>query len=271
MLYENAVLDRQAGWAGRSEGRVRVLLADHHPIYRVGTRRILAQAGCSIVAETGDAVETIALAASLTPDVVVCAADLPESSCFELARALRGAPAHPAVILLATVETDDLLFQATRAGIASLLSRQVAAETLLDSVRRASQGEFPIDEQVLGQPSVAERVLKVFGDLNRANGPTGGSGAPLSERELQVLACMARGKSNKEIGRMLAISDQTVKNHISSVLRKLAVNDRTQAVVLAVQRGWIDLSASHAPAVEATGPRVSRQTGRRPTARHAAA
>jgi DNA-binding NarL/FixJ family response regulator len=118
-----------------------------------------------------------------------------------------------------------------------------------------SRGEAPIDARVLGQPAVAERLLRLFGELRHIPARSGPA-VPLSPRELEVLSRLARGETNREIGRTLSISDQTVKNHISSVLRKLAVVDRTQAVVVGVRRGWIDLSEGPGPS--ARGPGVGR-------------
>lgn len=224
-------------------GPIRVLLAEQHPIYRMGIRRAFAiQSGFSIVAETSSALDATALAASLGPDVIVLATDLPEKDGLALVPMLRATASRPSVVLLSEQPTDEQLIEAVRVGAAELLPRQVASDTLVDTVRRVSRGENPIDERVLAHPSVADRVLRLFGELQRASVPRVANSVPLSQRELEVLACMARGKSNKEIGRILTISDQTVKNHISSVLRKLAVSDRTQAVVIGVRRGWVDLT-----------------------------
>lgn len=243
-----------------------VMLAEHHPIYRMGIRRALAgQPDVSIVAETSNGIDALALAVSLGPGVVVAASDLPDGDGVALVRGLRLAPSRPAIILLSDDEGDDALFEAARLGAAALLSRNVAADALVETVRQVSRGEAPIDRGVLSRPAVAERVLRLFGEL-QSPPYRSTSGVPLSPRELEVLGCLARGKSNKEIGRILSISDQTVKNHLSSVLRKLAVSDRTQAVVLAVRRGWIDVSEKAHPSSGGPGAGPDRRTRR-----HAAA
>lgn len=259
---------REPGGEGIGSDRraIPVMLAEHHPIYRMGIRRALAvQPDVSIVAETSNGIDALALTVSLGPGVVVAASDLPDGDGIALVRGLRLAPSRPAVILLSDDEGDDALFEAVRLGAAALLSRRVAADALVETVLQVGRGEAPIDRGVLSRPAVAERVLRLFGAL-QSPPDRSTPGVPLSPRELEVLACLARGKSNKEIGRILSISDQTVKNHLSSVLRKLAVSDRTQAVVLAVRRGWIDLSEKTLPSSGGPGAGPGRRTRR-----HAAA
>ena len=119
--------------------------------------------------------------------------------------------------------------------------KDIRPDEILDGIRRAASGEYLINESVLTRPLVASRVLKQFRDLSMVGQEMEPLFVPLSAREIEVLDYIARGNSNKEIARALKISDQTVKNHITSILRKLAVNDRTQAVVYALRRGWIKM------------------------------
>ena len=109
-------------------------------------------------------------------------------------------------------------------------------------VRRVGHGEYLINENVLSRPFVASRVLDEFRELSQVDSATESVFSPLTPREVEILDCVARGNSNKEIARLLSISDQTVKNHITSILRKLAVNDRTQAVIYALRHGWIKIA-----------------------------
>ena len=122
------------------------------------------------------------------------------------------------------------------------LNRRGYAE-LADSVRRVSQGEYLINDDVLSRPHLASRVLKSFRDLviDDEEPATKDLYSPLSSREVEILDYIARGNSNKEIAKSLKISDQTVKNHIPSILKKLSVNDRTAAVVHALRHGWIKM------------------------------
>jgi DNA-binding NarL/FixJ family response regulator len=111
----------------------------------------------------------------------------------------------------------------------------------LKLIRKVARGEYLINENVLSRPFVATRVLDQFRELSQIDQASDSVFSPLTPREVEILDCVAQGNSNKEIARILSISDQTVKNHITSILRKLAVNDRTQAVIYALRHGWIKL------------------------------
>ena len=131
-----------------------------------------------------------------------------------------------------------LMIRALRAGVAAYLPRNVPWEDLLKVLQDVRRGDYPINDVVLSQPSIAARVLTEFRSIMKDE-DVENIYSPLSPREIEVLDLVAAGRTNKEIAVKLAISNQTVKNHISSILRKLAVNDRTQAVVYAMRRGWI--------------------------------
>jgi DNA-binding NarL/FixJ family response regulator len=220
---------------------IRVLLVDAQVIYRQGLRSVISQEpGIEIVGESGDGLEALDLVEHLQPDVVVADVRLPGLEGLELARKVRMATRSTAFILLSGAGDDEeMLFQAIRAGAAAFLSKDAAPSELLRAIRRAAAGEYLINETVLTRPKVASRVLREFRELNLVEKEIEPLLMPLSNREVEVLDYIARGNSNKEIARALKISDQTVKNHITSILRKLAVNDRTAAVVLALRRGWI--------------------------------
>ncbi len=148
-----------------------------------------------------------------------------------------------AVVVVDEAESDEGLFAAIRAGAAAYLDRAMPEGELVGLVKRVAAGGYPINEQVLARPAVATRVLEAFrlaADPDPNHGAVGAY-APLTGRELAVLEKVRDGLTNGEIGEALGISAQTVKNHVTSILRKLAVNDRTQAVVLALRQGWLAL------------------------------
>lgn len=226
----------------RAVEKIRVLIADDHPIFRQGIRRILeAEPDLEVVAEVADGKQAIGLARALAPDVVLVDVHMPNGDGMEVARTVKLHLPRTAVILLTAYDDEEQLFQAIKVGAAAFFLKDVRPDELLEGIRRASTGEYLINESVLTRPLVASRVLKQFRDLSMVGQEIEPLFVPLSAREIEVLDYIARGNSNKEIARALKISDQTVKNHITSILRKLAVNDRTQAVVYALRRGWIKM------------------------------
>jgi DNA-binding NarL/FixJ family response regulator len=154
-------------------------------------------------------------------------------------------------VILTMHEDDEQLFHAIRVGAAAYCTKDAEAEEIIKLIRRVARGEYLINENVLNRPFVASRVLDQFRELAQLDHGGEGVFSPLTPREVEILDCVAQGNSNKEIARLLGISDQTVKNHITSILRKLAVNDRTQAVIYALRHGWIKLNEEVPAAVGA--------------------
>jgi len=145
------------------------------------------------------------------------------------------------VIVLAAAEDEDSLFDAIKAGAAAFILKEVDPADLVAIIRRVSSGEYLINDKVFSRPAVASRVLKEFRELAIYGQEAQPIFAPLSPREVEILDNIAQGMTNKQVAYALSISEQTVKNHMSSILRKLSVNDRTQAVVYAMKQGWIRL------------------------------
>lgn len=222
--------------------RIRILLVDDHPLFRQGIRWTLeAQHDMEIVGEASDGQAAIHQADLLTPDVIVCDINLPGMNGLEVTRILRRRHPQCAIVVLTMHEDDEQLFNSIRVGAAAYATKDIGPDDLISIVRRIGHGEYLINENVLSRPFVASRVLDEFRELSQVDHQTESVFSPLTPREVEILDCVARGNSNKEIARLLSISDQTVKNHITSILRKLAVNDRTQAVIYALRHGWIKI------------------------------
>lgn len=220
--------------------RLRVMLVDDHPLYRQGVKMSLQGMGdINVVAEASDGQTAIQLADSLSPDVLVTDINLPGLNGLEAARVIRRRNPNIAVVVLTVYDDEEQLFSAIRVGAAAYTTKEIGTEDLAHLIRRVGRGEYMINDNLLNRPSLATKVLREFRDLEQAESGDAGIFAPLTTREIEILDCVARGQSNKQIAEVLSISDQTVKNHITSILRKLAVNDRTQAVVYALKRGWI--------------------------------
>jgi DNA-binding NarL/FixJ family response regulator len=159
---------------------------------------------------------------------------------MDLAKAVKQLLPSTAVILLSPQPNDDELFQAIKSRVAGYLRRDVSSNELLAIIRRAAAGEHPINDTFLSQPKVAHQVLEQFQNFSWGKGAESFV-SPLTPRETEILTYMAQGFFNKQIAIQLSISEQTIKNHITSILRKLDANARTQAVITALKRGFITL------------------------------
>ncbi len=218
---------------------VRVLLASSR-LTLIGLRQVLeAEPYVEIVAAVNDGVEALAQTIETEPDVAIIDADLRPISGNDAAKRIRRELPHVGVVILASDEKEETLFDAIRAGAAAYLNKDCEAAELVDAIRRVRAGQFIINEKVFTRPALAMKVLAEFRELSVYGTGAAKIFSPLSPREGQILDSIAQGLTNKEVAYALAISEQTVKNHMSSILRKLAVNDRTQAVVYAMRQGWI--------------------------------
>ena len=226
------------------EQALRVMVVVQQPIFRQGVLSILGQMeGCEIVGEPKSASEALELARTCEPEVALLDTFFDTIDILEIARQMRTHSPKTAVIILSELEGEEWLFQAVKVGAAAYYTRNISAKELVDAIRKVSQGEYLINDDVLSQPHLANRVLQSFREMTSGaeedTGPL--APCPLSTREVEILEHIAKGNSNKEIAKLLDISDQTVKNHITSILRKLEVNDRTAAVVYAIKQRWIKM------------------------------
>lgn len=227
---------------------VKVLVVDDHPLFRQGVRYALDEDDVQIVYDAASAEEAIRWLETVDhrhePNVVLADLNLPGMNGFELTRYLRRCYPRLGVVILSMHESDEQAFQALQSGAAAYRSKDVKPADLLEVLRRVARGEYVINDMVIEEPKVASRVLSQFRDLPQelASIPDHEYPifTPLSAREIEVLERIASGGSNRDIAAELGISTQTVKNHISSILRKLSLNDRTQAVLYALRRGWIE-------------------------------
>jgi len=227
-----------------SEQPLRVMVVVQQPIFRQGVTAILqGMAECEIIGQPASAGEALELARTREPEVALLDTFFDTIDILEIARQMRTFSPRTAVIILSELEGEEWLFQAVKVGAAAYYTRNITAEELIEAIRKVSQGEYLINDDVLSQPNLASRVLQSFREM-----ATGSEEdlrplepCPLSAREVEILEHIAKGNSNKEIAKLLDISDQTVKNHITSILRKLEVNDRTAAVVYAIKQRWIKM------------------------------
>jgi DNA-binding NarL/FixJ family response regulator len=219
-----------------------VMIVEDHPLFRQGLRRVLEiEPDLEVVAEVDDGENAVTAAVELKPDVILMDINLPKQNGLQATHQITAALEATRIIVLTAYHDDEQLFHALKAGAAAYYPKQVDPQLLISAIREVHAGNYVIGEEVMAKPQVAAWLIQQFEELAGFADNPGEMFAPLSSREMSILQLIARGASNKEIARELKISRQTVKNHMSSILRKLAVNDRTQAAVLALRRGWIRL------------------------------
>jgi two-component system, NarL family, response regulator LiaR len=208
---------------------ISVLIADDHPFVRHGLRTYLETlADMDVAGEASDGAEAVELAGLLLPDVVLMDLVMPELDGIEATRQIKAASPATKIIALTSFDDDEKVFPAIKAGAAGYLLKDVRPAELAEAVRKASRGE------ALLAPSVAARLMQeVSGERPTASG--------LTDRELEVLRLIARGLANKQIAHELVVSEKTVKTHVSNILAKLHLADRTQAALYAVREGLADL------------------------------
>lgn len=219
--------------------KLHIMLVDDHILFRQGVRHALeSEPDFEIVGEAADGGEAIQLARVLSPDIILMDVNMPVVDGLEVTRRLRMNLPRTAVIVLSAYDDDEQLFQSIKVGASAYFPKDVHPDDLAAGIRRVGKGEYIINDSLLSRPLLAARVLQQFRQM-ASGSEVEPFFAPLSPREMEILECIAKGSSNKEIARELKISDQTVKNHITSILRKLNVNDRTEAAVYALRHGWI--------------------------------
>ena len=218
---------------------IRVLLVDDQELVRTGLRGILRGAfGFDVVGECADGREVSAAVAALRPDVVLMDVRMPVMDGIEATRQLAGSGPEgspgPRILILTTFDLDRYVYDALCAGASGFLLKDVTAERLFEAVRVIAAGE------ALLAPAVTRRLISEFTRLRpRPEAPVTGALATLTPRETQVLRLVAEGLSNPEIAARLVVTEETVKSHVSRMLAKLGLRDRTQAVVTAYELGLV--------------------------------
>ena len=218
---------------------IRVLVVDDQSMVRAGFRMLLSrEQDVDVVAEASNGLEAVDKAARFQPDVVLMDIRMPELDGLQATRQILTADPSARVLVLTTFDLDEYVYEALRAGASGFVLKDDPPEQLLGAIRTVAAGD------ALLSPSVTKQVIDQFSRLPRHEPPEGL--AELTEREREVLALIAEGRSNAEIGEALFISDTTVKTHVTHVLQKLGLRDRVQAVVLAYQSGLVDTESDPA-------------------------
>lgn len=221
--------------------RITLIIVDDHPVFRQGLRNIFAvEDDIKLLAEASTGEDALRLCRVLVPDVVVLDINLPGMNGLQVTHQLKAEQVPTAVVLLTAYDDFEQTLHAMRAGASAFCPKDIEPEELVEVVRQVVRGQYVVSGETY---TPAELKEWLNASVEAATGPymvdPNEHFVPLSAREMEILEYVTRGKSNKEIAQTLGISHQTVKNHMTSILKKLDVRDRTQAAVYALQRGWV--------------------------------
>lgn len=222
--------------------KTRIAIIDDHSLFREGIKRILEFEGdFEVVAEGSDGSEALSIVETYRPDLVLMDINMPDINGVEATKQLIEAYPDTKVVVLSIHDDENYVMRALQTGATGYLLKEMDADTLIEAVRIVAEGGSYL------HPKVTHNLIREYRRLTTEKG-----GAVvkqevrrplhlLTRRECEVLQLLADGKSNRAIGEALYISEKTVKNHVSSILQKLNVNDRTQAVVVAIKNGWVEV------------------------------
>jgi len=219
--------------------KIQVIIISHQVLFRQGVELTLSSMEDIEVIGVADFDNGVAFSIDdLPPDVAVLDIDAPNDAGLTLSRNLKQRLPNIGIIMVCSNPDDAQFFHALKAQAAAFLSKEITPDQLIDTIRRVARGDYPINQSLTAWPKVADKVLKQFQELSLQSENII---SPLTRRETEILNHVAQGYLNKQIAAELDISEQTIKNHITSILRKLNANARTEAVVLALKQGILTL------------------------------
>jgi len=226
--------------------KIKVLLADDHPVVREGLRTMLATVpDIEVVAEASDGLEAIDKVNECHPDVVLMDLRMPNMEGLEATKRIRGQFPSTAVIVLTIYDNDAYIVDAVKAGAVGYLLKDTSRDLLIHAIRAVTSGGMLIKTCLLREAMLG--LANATGDQNKSKSAGPASLDELTRREHEVLSQVVLGRSNKEIGQELSISEDTAKKHVQTIMLKMGVSDRTQAAVKAVRAGLVDQQPEKAP------------------------
>jgi len=221
--------------------KITVMVIDEQALFRAGVRQALSQQSGIEVLECDPTGDPLAVIEASLPNVALLGCRLTAHNGMDLGRKIARYFPNTKVIMLSPDPDDEELFEVIKTSAVACLNKNTSGDDLVNTIKRACNGEYPINESVMNRPKIARHVLRQFEDFASMGKAMETLVAPLTARETQILNYIANGNTNKQIAAILQISEQTIKNHVSAILRKLNANDRAHAVVLAIRHGWIDI------------------------------
>lgn len=219
-----------------------IMIVEDHPLLTQGLRQMVASEGdLTVIAEIDNGVDAVRTAVQLKPDVILMDINLPKKNGLQATREIKANAdcENISIIILTAYDDTEQLFHALRAGASAYFPKDVRPSELVPAIREVATNKCVIGDEVMTKSQAFRWLVQQLESFSMLGESPDEMFAPLSPREMEILLLITQGASNKEIAYSLGISRQTVKNHMSSVLRKLDVEDRTQAAVLALRRGWV--------------------------------
>ncbi|MBN2386755.1 MAG: response regulator transcription factor [Anaerolineales bacterium] len=222
---------------------ITIVVVDDHPLFRQGVADALTlELGFKIIGQASSGDEALAQIRALRPDVAVVDINLPGMNGQQVTHQVVQEKLPTRIVLLTAYDDREQILHAAWAGAAAYCSKDVDPASLIRAIHEVVLGKYVIEDQVFTRRELERWLERQMEKARHLYSEPGSPFHPLSEREMEVLSCVVHGMSNKEIAISLGISHQTVKNHVTSILRKFGVEDRTQAVVYALKRGWVKLN-----------------------------
>ncbi len=221
---------------------ITLIVADDHPIFRQGVVDTLSlEKDLQIIAQAANGDEAIELIRSHKPRVAILDVNMPGMNGQQVTHQVTSEHLPTRVVLLTGYDDIEQAIHAVLAGAVGYCSKEISPEILAQTVRAVADGKYAVAGNIFTRRELDHWIDEQMDGARRSYSEPGSPFHPLSDREMEVLSCVVRGMSNKEIASLLGISHQTVKNHVTAILRKFGVEDRTQAVVYALKRGWVKL------------------------------
>ncbi len=221
-----------------------VAIIDRSEFFKAGVHQGLSEQRDFKLVDCDPGDEPLKFIEAHAVDVVLLDIDFPISKGLELSREISRHYPNTRVVMLSSYFNDEELFETIKTGAAAYIDKRTSTADLISTIKQVSRGQYPINDSIIARPAVAERVLKQFQEMALLGLVKEKVAAPLTNREIQILSYIANGNTNKQVAYVLGISEQTIKNHISAILRKLNANDRAHAVALAIRNQWVSVDAT---------------------------
>lgn len=222
---------------------ITIVVVDDHPLFRQGVADALSLSPrVRVIGQASDGVQGLEMILSLRPTIAIVDVNLPRMNGQQITHEATSERIPTRVILMTAYDDGEQMLHAAIAGAAGYCTKDIQPDHLTELIFHVAEGRYVMAGEVMNEKNFARWLQLQLESARRSYSEPGSPFHPLSDREMEVLNLVVEGKSNKEIASLLGISHQTVKNHITSILRKFGVEDRTQAVVYALKRGWVKLN-----------------------------